>query len=147
MKSWLILICSPLLLIACESSHLAKTDFPSGCWAASDTFRFQYDAFSDQTQSLDLGMRFGEEYGYRNIYLKLWMHGPDGTKQEWVLLDTLQDAEGNWLREMNGTSVDWQLQPLTDVQFSSSGSHDFRLIQYMREDNLCELQAVWADVK
>ena len=145
MKAWLM--CIPLLLVSCGPTHMASEQFDDGCWAAKDTFRFRYDAVSANAQSLDLGLRFGEDFGYRNIYLKLWMQGPDGKQQEWVLLDTIQDAEGNWLREMDGASVDWSMTPLTDVTFSSSGSHDFRLIQYMREDNLCEIQAVWADVK
>ncbi|MDX2248925.1 MAG: hypothetical protein SF052_19205 [Bacteroidia bacterium] len=129
------------VLFSCKrSSFSAEKIFAENCWEIGDTLFFDYKhngtAAVDETFGVEV--RFNPEYSYRNLHLKLLCKNPDGQPQEFMLNDTLMDADGNWL----GEPSEWNFTKGFTVPMTAPGTYRLALIQYMREEKLCDIKQV-----
>ncbi|MEZ4771799.1 MAG: gliding motility lipoprotein GldH [Bacteroidia bacterium] len=126
------------VIVSCnQTPFLAKKSFDQNCWAIGDTIHFEMEhAGAETTAELGVEVKFIPEYSYRNLYLRLLCETPDGQSLTFMLNDTLMDAEGNWLGEFNR----WTFSQDFKVPLSAPGSYRFSLIQFMREESLCDIK-------
>ncbi|MEZ4829226.1 MAG: hypothetical protein R3C61_23510 [Bacteroidia bacterium] len=134
-----VLLYLPILISCNPTPYLAEKSFPDNCWAIGDTvdFGWEYES-TDTLMALSVEISFLQEFSYRNLYLRLVSEDQDGNTRAFMINDTLMDGEGNWL----GDPGNWVFSQHFQVPVSGPGNYHFRLIQYMREENLCDIQSV-----
>lgn len=127
-----------MAIVSCnQTPFLAKKVFDQNCWAIGDTIRFEVDhTGAETTVKLGVEVHFIPEYSYRNLYLSLLCKTPGGEIQTFVLNDTLMDADGNW----QGEYAKWTFSQGVSVPVSAPGTYRFSLVQYMRDENLCDIK-------
>lgn len=140
-----------LLLVAsaCQSRDFyAEKQFEFECWALQDTFAFTYEnPAPDAALSLDVSVDFLEEYAFRNLFLKITAISPSGQRSDFLLNDTLQDDAGNWRVERGRSRYPVVFSQPLDVALPEAGGWRFQVIQYMREDTLCEIAQVGVSLR
>jgi gliding motility-associated lipoprotein GldH len=86
--------------------------------------------------SIDVTLRTGSSYPFRNIYLFITTAAPNGTR----LVDTLEyilaDEKGNRLGKGTGDIRELKLNLRENVYFPQSGTYVFRIEHAMREETL-----------
>ena len=138
-----------LLLAACQPRDFyAEKQFEYECWVLQDTFVFAYEnPAADAALSLDFSVDFLEEYAFRNLFLKITTTSPSGQRSDFLLNDTLQDEAGNWRVERSSGRYPVVFSQPLDVALPEVGAWRFQVIQYMREDTLCEIAQVGVSLR
>lgn len=128
-------------LAGCDNrDYLVQKSFEKVCWSSVDALDFSLDLSTDS--SLPLYLELSSEYAYQNLYLKLTHTTPSGTSQDIIFNEILSDKLGNWKQEMSGGTVVFELAKAFQIEVKEAGTHQFSLIQYMREDNLCGIEKI-----
>lgn len=136
------------LVAACQQqAYLAETDFANNCWNIRDTLQFEYEMSArENTPTLHLRVHFLEDYTYRNVYFKLIIHTPSGMTTDTLLQIVVVDPQGYWTIERKSGAYTADLTyPLR--AYDESGSYRFQLTQFMREEELCQIESagVWLE--
>lgn len=128
------------LFSACQfEDYLVQQSFEDACWSQHDTLAFAYEA-RGTSPFLRIEVAFLEDYAYRNCYLKLIITPPGGPDRDTLLHAVMLDERGFWkLEPTSGTYVQPYPLPLSVQQ---AGTYQFQLIQYMREETLCQVAEV-----
>lgn len=127
------------LLTSCHSDTMFSehTGFPSGNWSRFKPARFAVQ-ISDtcSAASVNIIMRAGSHYPFRNIYLFVTVSAPGGTHITDTLEYTLADERGNRFGRGVGDIRELKLKYRTNVFFPASGLYIFEIEQAMRNETL-----------
>lgn len=129
------------LLMACDTpEYSASKSFEDQCWSIEDTMQYAFDVSKEMQEGISFQtfMDFDENFGYRNIYLKALLKGPEGIETDWVIADTLIDSLGYWISDHMNTPISGTQK----VVPKGVGAYQIELIQYLRDSNLCNIKAV-----
>lgn len=132
-----------LTAVSCSSGNgpvLVTQEFENNCWAIGDTVRFDYQPSVDDALEFRLWML--QDYRFSNIHLKLLYDDPEGNQQSVLISGAVIDSVGNWLYPASWGKHGVVLKLDPSVAFVNGEKYEFKLFQYMREDELCEIMAI-----
>lgn len=145
-KRYLPFISSLLLLVSCTTIDLYEkiTPVPNHEWSSSFLPRFRFeikDTLADY--QLYLILRHNDKYNYNNIWLNVFIKGPDSTVQKFQIEKLLATNSSGWLGSGMDDIYDHRL-PLTSnpIRLSKPGEYIFTIQQIMREDPLNHIMDV-----
>ncbi|MEM7658518.1 MAG: hypothetical protein AAF399_20500 [Bacteroidota bacterium] len=113
-----------------------QQEFQDGCWAQGDTLKVQIS----EAGSLQFLAELGQDYAYRNLYLKVRYPEADGSMNELQLLETVLDPVGNWLVAPTGGSYPCQFGESVELPTDLSYPIQLEVLQFMRDSSLCEVK-------
>ena len=127
--------------VACDTpEYTAAKNFKDQCWSLEDSmlYSFHVETEKENSFSFQTFMDFEDNFGYRNIYLKAVLKGPEGIEADWLLSDTLVDDLGYWIHDPMATPIAGS----QNIAPKRVGLYELRLVQYLRDSNLCNIKAV-----
>lgn len=125
---------------ACQGDSFEYSNrFETNCWPITDTLDFTLSKKAGQFEQLVIDLQ--EEYPYQNLYLKLFYESPDGKQGELMMSDTLSSPSGEWYIENKGSFYRGRFSNALELP-GPEGDYRCRLIQFMREENLCGVRQV-----
>ena len=114
------------------------TPLPKHEWKSNFKPQFSFD-ITDTTANYQpfLILRHDDKYNYNNIWLNVYIKGPDNAIQKFQIEKQLATNEGGWLASGMDDIYDHRL-PLTPstIQLKKAGRYTFTIEQIMREDPL-----------
>lgn len=141
-SAFLLLICVGGMQSCVETEGVVYKRFETSCWESSDTIRFSLLPSQLSQGKLHVEVGFLPEYRYANLYLKGILTAPSGNQQQFLVNDTVIDPVGNWLSESSGGGYLHQFDPPVSLKLEEAGTYHVQLLQYMREESLCEIQSI-----
>ncbi len=105
----------------------------------TDTFRLENPGFYHQ---IFANLRVSGDYPYANIYLKLNITKPDGSKKSEVISVDLATKSGKWLGSGLGDVVTFQSPILHRKYLDNKGKYTVEIEQNMRLETLANVLAV-----
>ena len=145
-KRYLVFISSLLLFFSCTTIDLYEkiTPVPNHQWPSNFLPRFRFeikDTLADY--QLFLILRHNNKYNYNNIWLNVFIKGPDNTVQKFQIEKLLATNTEGWLGSGMDDIYDHRL-PLTSspVRLNKPGQYIFTIQQIMREDPLKHIMDV-----
>ena len=144
-KRYLVSISCFLLLFSCTTIDLYEklTPVPKHEWTSNFLPRFNFEIKDTlATYQLFLILRHNNKYNYNNIWLNVFIKGPDNKVQKFQIEKLLATNNG-WL----GSGMDdiyYHRLPLTSspIRLSKPGQYVFTIQQIMREDPLKHIMDV-----
>lgn len=131
-----------LLMIGCGNTEEAfvsqQKEFGSAGWQYGDSLVVELEAaeLPDEPTDVWLGLRFSEEYNYRNIWLKYRIDIPGDTTRTALTQWMLQEPTGEWLAGERGGYYGFEQPIVQGFRFNRKGTYRFTIIQFMRQDSL-----------
>ena len=145
-KRYLVFISFLLLLFSCTTIDLYEkiTPVPNHQWPSNFLPRFRFeikDTMADY--QLFLILRHNNKYNYNNIWLNVFIKGPDNIVQKFQIEKLLATNTEGWLGSGMDDIYDHRL-PLTSspVRLNKPGQYIFTIQQIMREDPLKHIMDV-----
>lgn len=128
---------------SCEQTEgIAYKKFENTCWENSDTILFSLLPSQLRQNQLHLEIGFLPDYRYANLYIKGILTSSSGKQQQFLVNDTVIDPVGNWLGKSSRGSILHEFDPALTLNLEEAGTYHVQLLQYMREESLCEIQSV-----
>lgn len=127
------------LLSACNDGALVDRyhELPEEGWhyehTVTDTFTVTQEEFYHQ---IFANLRVSGDYPYANIYLKLNVTKPDGTKKSETLSVDLAAKSGRWLGSGLGDVITFQTPILHRKYLNQKGKYTIEIEQNMRLETL-----------
>jgi gliding motility-associated lipoprotein GldH len=128
-----------LLAVSCQSDILftGHNDFNQDGWSRHNEARFMAEITDTITASrVDITIRTGSDYPYRNIFLFVSAHSPGGERITDTLEYMLADEKGNRLGQGTGDIRELNLNYRRNVYFPVSGTYTFVIEHAMRTETL-----------
>ncbi|GIV25746.1 MAG: hypothetical protein KatS3mg026_1438 [Bacteroidia bacterium] len=128
-----VLLC--LICWACSppSHRLLERRFPKEEWIYPDTVWGEWTLEAPAPcQDLELQIDLSEAYPWRNLYVQLLVHPPEGPMQMTRLHLVLSDSLGNWYSQ-NGK---FRTFVARGIAFTSAGRYRIGLLPYIRQDTV-----------
>lgn len=131
-------------LSACSDSALVDRyhELPEDGWQyehiITDTFVVEKPGFYHQ---IFANLRISGDYPYANIYLKLNITKPDGTKKSEVITVDLAAKSGKWLGSGLGDVITFQSPILHRKYLDQKGKYTIEIEQNMRLETLANVLA------
>lgn len=127
-----------LFLTSCgrPGKEISSLSFPDKCWGIEDTVHVTTDQWKE-VQNPTVVIHFQADYSYQNIYLKAIVTDAAGKVSEHLSTHNVLSQGGEWLVPQKGSDYEAVL-PLNLPEHTQS----LKLIQYMREEELCEIRGV-----
>ena len=132
-------------LSACSDGVLVDRyhELPEEGWryehSIADTFHVENPGFYHQ---IFTNLRISGDYPYANIYLKLNITKPDGSKKSEVISVDLAAKSGKWLGSGLGDIVTFQSPILHRKYLDQKGKYTVEIEQNMRLETLANVLAV-----
>jgi gliding motility-associated lipoprotein GldH len=129
-----------LLISSCTRIDLYEklTPIPKHEWQSKFKPQFVFD-ITDTLANYQpfLILRHNDKYNYNNIWLNVYIKGPDNATQKFQIEKLLATNEAGWLASGMDDIYDHRL-PLTPspIPFTKPGRYTFTIEQIMREDPL-----------
>jgi gliding motility-associated lipoprotein GldH len=146
----LLIVTVILTLSSCESDiiYSGREEMSSDEWNRNNAalFTAQIDD-TLSTASIDLSIRTGTSYPYRNIYLFVTTFAPNGLKAVDTLEYMLTDERGNRLGRGVGDIRELQLNLRKNVFFPIAGAYHFRVEHAMRKETLEGVYDIGLNIK
>jgi len=128
-----------ILLFSCNSDIIFTDNvaMKDNVWVLSNVpdFSFQIDDTARLTD-VNLTLRSGSDYPYRNLFLFVTISSPDGN----IMTDTLEyylaDEKGNWYGKGFGDIHEYSLPYRTNVYFPEKGTYLIKIQHGMRIGDL-----------
>ncbi len=145
-KRSLVFISSLLILFSCTTIDLYEkiVPVPNHEWSSNFLPRFRFEIKDTLANyQLFLILRHNDKYNYNNIWLNLYIKGPDNTVQKFQIEKLLATNTEGWLGSGMDDIYDHRL-PLTSspIRLSKPGQYVFTIQQIMREDPLKHIMDV-----
>lgn len=138
----LINIISFLLLIfiisGCTDRPMyAKKMKIDGVWSYDNKLDFPIEIKQlDLTYDLILSLTYGRDFGYQNIYVKIFTKYPGGKIVEDILSLNLTDGSGIFLGDCNSTKCEIDILLQEKFKFKEEGDYTISIHQNGRDENL-----------
>ncbi len=146
---YIVLIMYLCMATACHKpSYILDHTFEDDCWPMSDSLMFSVDTESlGANPVMRFQVTFLKDYAKRNLYLKLLMDTPSDQKKDTLIQNIMIDESGNWLTEASWGVYPYTFEPGLKLSLAEQGLYSFRLIHYMRDEQVCQLQrvVVWVE--
>jgi gliding motility-associated lipoprotein GldH len=145
-KRHLLLSSYCLLLFSCTRIDLYEklTPVPDHAWQSNFLPRFSFDITDTLANyQLYLLLRHNDKYNYNNIWVNVFIKGPDSTVQKFQIEKLLATNTAGWL----GSGMDdiyYHRLPLTanPIQLRRPGRYTFTIQHIMREEPLMNIMDV-----
>ncbi|MCI4666682.1 MAG: gliding motility lipoprotein GldH [Bacteroidia bacterium] len=135
-----ILITAIVLLSSCGQDNFTFSHrFPSECWGIQDTIHVALEKKDGKVGQLLVDLK--EEFPFQNFYVKVMYTGPDGSEKELLLNQRFASAAGLWELPKTNSYYRVPYDDLLDFE-GPDGTYKCRIIQFMREDEVCEIKQV-----
>jgi gliding motility-associated lipoprotein GldH len=128
-----------VLAAACQSDILYSeyTGFDKSGWNREQTARFSAEITDTiSAASVDITLRTGSNYPYRNIYLFVSTYAPGGMHITDTLEYMIADEKGNRYGKGAGNLRELDLKYRTNVFFPAAGTYLFVIEHAMRKETL-----------
>lgn len=138
----LLFVLSFSTLTSCDKPFYEKEHvFAENRWGYADTVVFEFEIEdTNRIYNLFLDVAHGKEYGYENLYSKVYMRFPDQTtRQENISLE-LADNLGNWHGECSGETCVRKFNFKPNAYFPMKGKYSIVMEQYNRVPIMPELK-------
>jgi gliding motility-associated lipoprotein GldH len=137
--SFCALIAVLFSLTSCDSHRVYEKNIgiPDYMWKSKT--QVEFETMVSDTISLHnvyVNVRNASQYPYRNLFLFLETHYPDGKYSRDTLECILADESGKWLGDGSGDIWDNRFIFKKNVRFPVSGTYKFYLEHAMRNDPL-----------
>ncbi len=140
----ILLLVFGFLLCGCESLYFnERVEVAGDVWTYGDTKSFSFTVPDTQNlYDISLGIEYGKDYGYQNVYIELETLFPNGDTLTQPFSMDLADKFGNWLGDCSGDLCHKQslLQPQT--RFEQQGTYQLNFRQFTRKDSLMGIHAL-----
>ena len=128
-----------LFIASCDNSVVYTESYPlkNKTWSLMDVKSFEAQiADTSALSDLFFTIRTGADYPFRNIFLFVSTHSPNGN----TLTDTLEyflaDDKGNWYGKGFGDVHELKLPYKSNVYFPVAGEYRFKIQHGMRIEDL-----------
>jgi gliding motility-associated lipoprotein GldH len=134
-----------LLLNACQQETILKEKFNTeeNRWVASDSMSVRF-VVEDTSQVYDMEMNVvhAEDYGYQNLYVRIFTTFPSGKKQSSVTSLELAEKDGSWSGDCGGGTCEITLPLQQHFKFPEPGSYSWSIEPYMRIDTVAGIESI-----
>lgn len=130
-----------LICWACSSpSHrLLEKYFDAEKWIYPDTVEGEWVLKAPAPcQDLELQIDLSEAYPWRNLYVELLVHPPEGPIQTTRLQLVFSDSLGNWYSE----NRKFRTFVARGVAFASAGRYRVGILPYIRQDTVVGVRRI-----
>ena len=139
-KRFLLLSYLLLVLFSCTRIDLFEkiTPIPKHEWQSNFRPQFTFE-ITDTVANYQpfLILRHNDKYNYNNIWLNVYIKGPDNTTQKFQIEKQLATNEAGWLASGMDDIYDHRLSlTASPIQLKKQGRYTFIIEQIMREDPL-----------
>ncbi len=134
-----------ILGISCnKEAFVVEKSFQDSCWAMTDTLSFTIEVIENKDNyTVNFQVSLLEEYLYRNIHLKSIWQSPSNITFDSLITDSFIDKQGNWLYPSDwNNQYTFFLSDSLKLSLKESGTYKFMVIQYMRDDTLCNISHI-----
>ncbi|MBE0673854.1 MAG: gliding motility lipoprotein GldH [Bacteroidales bacterium] len=134
-----LLIMAVMSVAACQSDILYSEyiNFEKSGWNQNQTARFAAEITDTlSAASVDIALRTGSDYPYRNIYLFVSTYAPGGMRITDTLEYMIADEKGNRFGKGAGNLRELDLKYRTNVYFPTAGTYLFVIEHAMRKETL-----------
>lgn len=137
-KIFIAVLFVTLCMMGCkEQPTFSKSISIDGTWSYSNELVFPFQISDTETYyDLILGLTYGSDFGYQNIYVKITTKYPDGNEVEDILSLNLTDGAGTFLGNCSSSKCDIDILLQEKFKFRSSGDYTITIIQNGREEHL-----------
>lgn len=138
LQSWLLTSCGPQAVLE-ETQEVG----PEG-WGQKRVPTFTIQLEAGKRYPIDLLVRYNKDYPFSNVYINLWVYGPDSIEvynkyRMGLLFDPVTGtAKGRAVSDQHDLSI----ALFKFFTPSKSGKYTFRMKQYMRQDPLVGITSV-----
>ena len=135
----LLLAVVAAITISChpEIMYFGHVDFRSNEWNRQKTARFEAEITDTLSAArVDINLRTGSAYPYRNIYLFVSTFAPGGERITDTLEYMLADEKGRRYGRGRGDIRELSLSYRENVYFPTSGTYMFMIEHAMRTESL-----------
>jgi gliding motility-associated lipoprotein GldH len=141
----LFLLWGSMMLWSCGDHHFYEEQrlINAAEWYYSDTLLYQVD-ISDTVARYDIGMQIehGTDFPFQNLYMRISTIFPDGETVAQTLPIDLADHTGIWYGDCGNKDCSVKVQLQNNARFDRIGIHSFKVIQYMRDDPIKEVEGI-----
>lgn len=115
---------------------------PQG-WTHTDTLDFTFYV-TDTTSKMIfyLVVRHTNQYPYRNLWIHILTHMPDGTTEHKTIEVELADQYGNWWGAGTQGTYEAEIPILMDARFPMQGKYVLLITHQMRMDTLPGIEGI-----
>ncbi len=135
----LVLAALTAITLSCKTEiiYFDNVDFRSNGWNRNKTARFEAEIKDTITATtVDITLRTGSDYPYRNIYLFVSTFAPGGQMIKDTLEYMLSDDKGRRYGRGRGEIREMNLTYRENVYFPASGTYKFVIEHAMRTETL-----------
>src|SRR5687767_3087256 len=134
-----------MLISACQQDTILSTKFNTveGQWTATDSMSVQF-VVDDTSQVYDMEMNVvhAENYGYQNLYVRIFTTFPSGEKQSSVTSLELAEKDGKWSGDCGGGTCEITLPLQQHFTFPEPGTYSWRIEPFMRIDTIEGVESI-----
>lgn len=142
--NFIVFILALVVFTSCgEKPIYSKKINIEGSWAYANELSFPLNVEDiNLNYDLVLSLTYGIDFGYQNLYVKIFTKYPSGKITEDILSLNLTDGNGLFLGDCNSSKCTVELLLQEKFKFNEAGDYTIKIAQNSREDNLDEIDAV-----
>lgn len=125
-----------LLVISCGDSPKYSKDIsiPDGKWTYENPLIYDFEVESTEVlNDLFLSIKYGTDFGYENIYVKIVTEYPTKETTEDVLSLNLTNGSGSFLGDCNSSTCTTDILLQERFRFEEKGKHTIKIYQHGRD--------------
>lgn len=145
MRNLLLFVFLSALLPACGPNYVYEETqiIPEEGWTYADTLDFSF-SIDDTLKLYNLYLELDHtiDYGYQNLYAKVYTRFPSGERKGQTISLELADHTGAWQGDCRGEKCRFLAPIQMNAFFNEQGVYAFTLEQYMRESPVTGMQTI-----
>lgn len=123
-------------IIGCGHSpkYSKKQTITNGQWEYEDPLIYDFDIESAEVlHDLFFSIKFGTDFGYQNLYIKIITEYPTKESIEDVVSLNLTNGAGSFLGDCNSSSCTTDILLQESFRFMETGKHTIKIYQHSRD--------------
>lgn len=127
-----------VVLSGCKEKHyLTESIDISDKWSYDNPAVFKFDIENNtQKYNMLLDVSHKDNFGYKNIYVKIVTTFPDQTQKENIISLNIANSKGGFLGKCSGGECTETIELQKQFKFKSTGPHQISIHQHSRDSLL-----------
>jgi gliding motility-associated lipoprotein GldH len=136
-----IFFCCAFVGCGSGAKYSKNQTISDGVWKHDSPLTYDFEVESTETlNDLFLSLKYGTNFGYQNIYVKIVTDYPTKESIEDIVALNLTNGSGTFLGNCNSSTCTTDILLQENFRFKEKGKHTIRIFQHSRN---AELQSVF----
>ena len=132
-----IFFCLGVMGCGSGAKYSINQSIPKGEWKHDNPLTYNFEVESTETlNDLFLSLKYGTNFGYQNIYVKIVTDYPTKESIEDIVSLNLTNGTGSFLGNCNNSTCTTDILLQENFRFNEKGKHTIRIYQHSRNAEL-----------